>query len=420
MQHEQDIEQFNPKRRKQLMALIVARKKGKENVVDAILNEVNRERAGKKVKHIQQTPFIPMVSAGHVRRLDYNNTTYLRNMSPPACKRAKTNQTLKKSKASMQGARYRQQNVGPSTSNLSTPQQFQEQFPLSPMEASEPMPSTTRRMLEHNLPISSVVNPYQAYIVDTLTDASNPNRFVTFDNSTHAPGWPSTGYPFPSMWVVSIKTYLVQKKSNIMDFEASIQPLSSDEEMLIYNSLDDIDNIDLSISETYHQIMASQHNTQCLNNQITCPFFYTECNWLDTVPLMAFHIRRMHQEKIVHKNKAEYVINFLQLAALGDRGVKIIQDYNNRMFFISLCLRKLIVYVTLQEVCESVDQHAEKSKGKLIIKLQNGIKYWSGEAHSMYYPLAKLLTPESSLEMPMSFFNGQLSKHFRLYVEIEI
>lgn len=85
----------------------------------------------------------------------------------------------------------------------------------------------------------------------------------------------------------------VQKKSNIMDFEASIQPLSIDEEMLIYNSLDDIENIDLSISETYHQIMASQHNTQCMNNQITCPFFYTECNWLETVPLMAFHIRRV-------------------------------------------------------------------------------------------------------------------------------
>lgn len=94
-------------------------------------------------------------------------------------------------------------------------------------------------------------------------------------------------------------------------------------------------------------------------------------------------------------------------------------------FYLLLCLRikefnMNWVSYNSQEVCESVDQHAEKSKGKLIVKLQNGIKYWSGEAHSMYYPLAKLLTPESSLEMPISFFNGQPSKHFRLYVELEI
>lgn len=58
------------------MALIVARKKGKENVVDAILNEVNRERAGKKVRHMQQIPIVPIDStrSSHVRRLDYVST----------------------------------------------------------------------------------------------------------------------------------------------------------------------------------------------------------------------------------------------------------------------------------------------------------------------------------------------------------
>lgn len=73
--------------------------------------------------------------------------------------------------------------------------------------------------------------------------------------------------------------------------EATIAPLSVDEERLAYNNLTDISNIDIRINDNCRQLFQAEHETQCMKIKHPCPYYFSQCHWYDTSYELAKHIR---------------------------------------------------------------------------------------------------------------------------------
>lgn len=203
-----------------------------------------------------------------------------------------------------------------------------------------------------------------------------------------------------------------------LQVEATIAPLSADEERLAYKNLTDISKIDIQINDNCRELFQAEHETQCLKVKHPCPFYFSQCIWYDTSFGLAKHIRWMHSEKLVQKKATDYNINFSFVEALKEYGTRIVQEYNFRLFFIFIRYYNSYIFITCQELCESVEQHIEKIKVLLILKHVNGIKTWKGDVKSINVPISNLWATNNALIIPMQYLKHPQTVHFQLYVHL--
>lgn len=71
--------------------------------------------------------------------------------------------------------------------------------------------------------------------------------------------------------------------------------LTEDEESIIETHLNELINDDglLKLTIEYHNVILRQHIDLCCYYLIPCPYWHTQCCWIDILPLISEHIRKV-------------------------------------------------------------------------------------------------------------------------------
>lgn len=125
----------------------------------------------------------------------------------------------------------------------------------------------------------------------------------TFEKYTHCIGHQVTSNPqlykkelemLPSEWL-----YLDDISFTKENIEPSLLNLAPEEETVVNNSIQQSEDGLLNMTKNYRDLLLQQHIQICCYHLIPCPYWHTQCNWIDILPVISQHIRKV---RIIFQN----------------------------------------------------------------------------------------------------------------------